>query len=240
MKNYLKYLLILIIILISFSLSFSQDAKKEKAKIKVTADNTSIPWGETGKNITLKGNVNIVYENYKLMSAYVIFNTETKFADSPGKISVVSEKADFTADKGNTNFKDRICRAQGHIQGFIKKEVAKDIKNEKRKENVQKEITENIKFWCDSGEYNYKTKILSAKGNIKISEKDRVITCDTLKYDANTEIFYLNGNVRGEDKEGQIFMSPGEVIVSVKEGNEYIKAPQVQSTFYVDLDDEEE
>ena len=238
MKTYLKYILILIIIVFSFSFSFSQEGKKEKAKIKVTADNTSIPWGETGKNITLKGNVNIVYENYKLMSAYVIFNTETKHAESPGKISVVSKECNFTADKGDANFKSRLCNASGHIQGFIKKEVSNDIKNKKRKENIQKEITENINFWCDRAQYNYKDKILNAVGNIKISEKDRIITCDNLKYDANTEIFYLNGNVKGEDKEGQIFLSPGEVIVSVKEGNEYIKAPQVQSTFFVDLDEE--
>ena len=173
------------------------------------------------------------------MSAYVIFNKESKFAESPGKIIVISKDTEFSADKGNANFKTKICKAYGNINGIIKKEVTNEIKNNKRKENIQKEITENINFNCDICEYNYKNKILNANGNIKISEKDRIITCEKLKYDSNTEIFYLSGNVKGVDKEGQTFFSDGEVIVSVKEGNEYIKAPQVKSTFYVDIDEDE-
>lgn len=237
MKYLSLFIIILIIIFVSCSFLFGEN-KKEKAKIKISADSTSIPWRENNKNITLKGNVSIVHDNAKLMSSYVIFNQDTKIAQSPGKITVNAKETNFTADNGNANFKTKICQAFGNINGIIKKENIADIKNENKKKNIEKEITENITFSCDKAEYNYKTKILNAEGNIKLTEKDRTITCNSLKYISNEEIFYLNGNVKGEDKQGQTFDSDGEVIVSVKDGNEYIKAPKVKSVFYVEDDED--
>lgn len=238
MMKYLKiFILLFIIIFLACSFLFSEE-KKEKAKIKVSADTTSIPWGDRDNKVTLKGNVSIVHDTTKIMSAFVVFNKETKFAESPGKVSVNAKETVFTADKGNADFKSKICTGEGNINGIIKKDNSNDIKNQKKKENINKEITEDIKFWCDKANYNYKTKILRAEGNIKFIEKDRQVTCNNLKYDGNTEVFYLNGNVTGQDGEGQTFHSKGEVIISVKEGNEYIKAPQVESVFYIDPDED--
>lgn len=237
MKIYKILSVFLIVFLLTGTFSFGQE-KKQKSKITVSADNTSIPWGENNKNITLRGNVSIIHEDIKILSAYVIFNQETKYAQSPGKVTVNSKKTYFTSDKGEADFKKKICNAKGNIKGYIKKENINEIKNKTKKDNIKKEITENINFECDEAEYNYRTKILNAKGNIKITEKDRIITCNELKYDSNEEIFYLNGNVIGSDSKNQSFRSDGEVIVSVKDGNEYVKAPKVESVFYIDPDDE--
>ncbi|MBQ0105752.1 MAG: hypothetical protein KBT47_06935, partial [Armatimonadetes bacterium] len=116
------------LIVLTFSFSFCDEAK-EKSKIKITADNTSIPWGEKDKNVVLKGNVSVVYETTKLMSAYVIFNQDTKVAVSPGKVTVNAKETNFTADSGSSDFKNKICKASGNINGFIKKEVSDTIEN---------------------------------------------------------------------------------------------------------------
>jgi len=246
MKNFKILLPLFLLIVFIISVAYAQNNKtttnktttNNKTKIKVYADDTSIPWGDKEKNITLDGNVSITHDTTNLKSSHVIFNQDKKIADSPGKVAIVSKETDFVADSGTCNFNNKLFKVFGNVNGIIKRENVNDIENQKKKDDASKEITEDIKFSCDYAEYNYKTKILNANSNIVIIEKDRKITAEKVKYDANTEVFYLNGNVVAVDGDGQTFKSPGEVIVSVKDGNEYIKAPKVNSTFYVDTEEE--
>ena len=41
------------------------------------------------------------------------------------------------------------------------------------------------------------------------------------------------------DEQGQTFSAPGKVIISLKEGDEWIEAPNATATFKVDLDEDE-
>ena len=104
----------------------------------------------------------------------------------------------------------------------IRRSFAEKIKDPEKRTDVEKEITEDIRVRADYGEYNYKDKILLARGKVVITEKDRVIMADEVTYNVKDEVFILTGSVKGTDTEGQTFASPGPVTVSVKDGNEYI------------------
>lgn len=236
----MKYIVTLIIAILAFGILYAQAKNSNppnKKQIKVYADDTSIPYGDKNKNIALKGNVTITHEDITVTSDYVEYNKEKNIANSPNKITMNSKNADITADKGTGDFTNKLCKAQGNVSGLIKRNTIEDIKNEEKRKDAEKEITEDIQTISSYAEYDYKNKIITLKGAVTIKEKKRTITAENVTYNINTEIFHLNGNVQGTDENNQTFSSPGEVIVSVKDGNEYIKAPKANTTFFVDSED---
>ncbi|MBP5275113.1 MAG: LPS export ABC transporter periplasmic protein LptC [Abditibacteriota bacterium] len=210
----------------------------EKKEIKVFADMTDIPYGDKNKNVILKGNVRILHNDITLKSEYVEYNKDKNTAFSPGKLFATAPEADITADKGTGDFKNKIVKAEGNVSAVIRKSFTENIRDPEKRADVEKEITRDITVTAGHGEYDYKARIITARDAVTIKEKDRVILADSVTYDIKTEIFTLNGQVRGTDSAGQTFSSPGPVTVSVKEGNEYIKAPNAGISFFVEEDEE--
>ncbi len=208
--------------------------QSEKKEIKVFADMTDIPYGDKTKNVILKGSVRILHNDITVKSEYVEYNKDKNLATSPGKVYVTAPEADIESDKGIGDFKNRTVKAQNNVLATIRRSFTEEIKDRDKREDVRKEITEDVRVKADYGEYNYRDKLLTAKGNVVITEKDRVIIADQVTYNVREEIFTLTGNVRGTDTEGQTFASPGPVTVSIKDGNEYVKAPNAGISFFVE------
>ncbi|MBR4749532.1 MAG: LPS export ABC transporter periplasmic protein LptC [Abditibacteriota bacterium] len=227
--------LIIILVVLFGGILYSETDKKE---IRVFADMTDIPYGNKDKNVALKGNVRILHDDVTIKSDYVEYNSSAKTAVSPGRVTLSSPEADIISDKGSGNFRTRIVTAESNVSARIHRRFTEKISDPEKRADVEKEITEDIIVKADGGQYNYKDKLLTCRGNITITEKDRVILADSLTYNVRDEVFTLEGNVKGTDSEGQTFASPGPVTVSVKDGNEYIKAPNAGISFFVD--DEED
>jgi len=242
MKNKSLITSFTLIIVLALTLSYAQNTSKtedtNKKQVKIYAEDSDIPYGDTNKIITLKENVKINHEDIEVKSDYVEYNKKKNIANSPGKIFVTSDDFNIEADKGTGDFDNKICKAQNNVKALLKRSFISKIENKDKRSDVEKEITDDIRITSDYAELDYKNKIITAKGNVIIKEKNRTINADNVKYNINTEIFYLNGNVTGIDENNQTFSSQGEVVISIKDGNEYIKAPQAVFSFFVDTEEE--
>jgi lipopolysaccharide assembly outer membrane protein LptD (OstA) len=93
-------------------------------------------------------------------------------------------------------------------------------------------LKEPVTLVCKTVKYYYKDKRAEATGPVTVTRKTQVVTGDSGVYTANDEIVSLTGNVHGKDEKNQTFDAPS-VKMCVKEGAEWMEAPDVKATFYV-------
>lgn len=96
---------------------------------------------------------------------------------------------------------------------------------------------------CDQIEYFYKKKQAVLTGHLKAVQqlkegRTRVLTAERAEYDQKKEILTLTGNVVLDDEKGQHFTA-GKVVVSVKEGEEWVEIEDGQGTLKVEEEEEE-
>lgn len=218
----------------------AESKKKEPDIVHVKADITHSAWGDTNKTL-LKGHVEMTHGDTILTSDLVdCDNTKgVKTAVSPGKINITNPECDIVGDKGTAYFLKKLGVVEGDVILTVKPKVTEQERANADKDDVRMQYKERTVITCKKLDYLYKQKLATMTGGIVFTQKKRKASSDSAVYDQAKEILTLDGNVKGLDEQGQTFSAPGKVIISLKEGDEWIEAPNATATFKVDLDEDE-
>jgi len=214
-----------------------QTAKKtQPAVVEGHADSWETKWGDK-KTVLMKGNVRFTHEDTTLTSDEVLYNEEGKIAVSTGKVHITNPEANMVGEKGSAYFKKRLGVLEGAVVIHLKpKKSEKDVANT---ESVRGKLKEPTTITCDRVEYFYKDKLISATGGVVFKQTRRTASADKVVYDEKKELVTLTGNVKGTDEYGQTFSAPGTVLMSVKEGDEWMKAKDARASFKIDVEEDE-
>jgi len=214
---------------------FAEDKKQEQQPdytvFNVKSRLWKSSWGAQ-KTVTLSGEVVITQGDTALKSDKIIYNEDSRVATSPGRLTISDPESDITGDSGLAYLNQRLSKLQGNIKLIIKPKPKQDT-------NKPAELTEKAVITCDTLEYLYKEKQATVAGNLTIVQKDRTVTADKGVYDGKNELLTLTGNVKGRDDKGQSVSAGGKVVISFKEGAEWMEVEQASGTFKVNLEEEE-
>jgi lipopolysaccharide assembly outer membrane protein LptD (OstA) len=203
----------------------------------LNADDSLLKFGNEKIHI-YKGNVKIRQGDTMLFADSVEYNENDKIqtAVATGNFKVTDPQNDITGTKGITYFLEKRAVVEGNVKILAKPKQGqvKDPNSAKAKWKDPLTIT------CDNLEYLYKKKIATLTGHLNVVQKGRIITADSAVYQVKDELVTLKGNVSGKDEKGQTFSTPEDVVVSLKDGQEWIEMKHATGTFRVEVDDEEE
>ena len=215
----------------------SENAKpKEPASVIGKADYMKSGWGDK-KTVLMKGNVSFTHDDTVIKSDQVDYDGNAKIAVSPGKVNINDPECDILGDKGSAYFNKRLGVVEGNVVMNLK---PKSTEAGADKESVRNKLNQPTTITCQKLEYFYKNKLASATGNVIFKQKNRTANADKAVYDEKKELLTLSGNVKGVDEYGQTFTAPGNVVISLKKGDEWMEAPNSSATFKIDLDNEDE
>lgn len=213
--------------------------KPEKSKkltvVTAKADHTKSIWNDK-KTVLMKGNVSFTHEDTIIKSDQVDYDDSQKMAVSPGKLTIQDPECDIVGDKGCAYFKKHIGIVEGNVLMNVKKNESEQNTD---KESIRTKFNQPTTITCQKLEYCYKTKIASATGNVLFKQKNRSASAEKAVYDEKKELLTLSGNVKGIDEDGQTFSAPGDVVISLKKGDEWMEAPNSSATFKIDIDEDE-
>lgn len=210
--------------------------KKQSEEVSVTAKYGRKNWD--GKKTTLlKGDVKFTHGDTVLATEEVRLDEDAKIAVCPGKITITDPECDITSDKGTANLNKRVATLEGNV--VMRMKPKQSVQKPSDDQSVREKFTQPTTITCPKLEYQYKAKIATGTGGVHFKQDKRTAQADKVIYDEKKELLTLTGNARGTDEDGQTFSAP-KVIISLKEGDEWMEAPNATATFKIDLDDEEE
>ncbi|MEN6372653.1 MAG: LptA/OstA family protein [Armatimonadota bacterium] len=212
-----------------------QQAKPKKESATINGDHWKVQGDDDARVYTITGNVVVKYQDMTMTSDRAVYTKKTETVVAEGNFRIVDPENDITGTKGIAYLKDRKSIVDGNVRMITKPKGTDKAKSE---ESVQTQLHNPSTITCDKLEYLYKKKIATADGNIKVTQKNRVIVAQKAVYDVKQELLTLNGGVKATDEKGQTFTSPGTVKASLKEGSEWIEADNGSATVEVNLDDE--
>lgn len=221
--------------------SKAQDTKKAK-KDEVTggADLLKASWGKTGLTL-MKGHVWFQHGDTRLTSDLVEYDSRenVKTATSPGRITITDPECEITGEKGSADFRKKLGVLEGSVVMDIKPKPSEKQGSDSDKESAKNKFRKPTLIKCARIDYLYKQKIATAKGGVTFEQDKRRAHADEAVFDRNKDLLTLIGNVEAVDEEGQTFSSPEKIVISLKEGDEWIWAPKAKATFKIDLGEEE-
>lgn len=197
-------------------------------------------WGEESK-VILSGGVRFVHGDTVVVCDEVRYDQKTGVAVSSGKLQISDPQCDITADKGWVYFKERRGVLEGNVSMLLKpkqEETAKSSGEGAGDESIREKLTKPTTITCAKLEYNYRSKMATATGGVKLQQNGRTVTAEKLIYDDKNQLVTLVGGVKGIDEEGQTFEAPEKVVISVKKGAEWMEAPNATVTFKVETGEE--
>lgn len=188
---------------------------------------------------TITGNVVIKHLDTVLTSNMVEYteskDKKTRVAVAEGNLKIVNPENEITGTKATADLNARTTVVDGNVKLVSK---GKPQASEKNAQSTKAQLSEPATITCNRMEYQYRKKIATATGTLKITQKGRVLTGDKAIYDVNQELVTMTGGVKVKDEQGQTFTSPGTVKASLKEGSEWIEADNGSAQLKVTLDDE--
>ncbi|MGQ9456266.1 MAG: LptA/OstA family protein [Armatimonadota bacterium] len=196
-------------------------------------------WGEESK-VLLSGGVKFVHGDTVVVCDEVHYDQKTGVAVSSGKLQINDPQCDIAADKGWVYFKDRRGVLEGNVSMLLKPKQEEFTKSagEEGGESIREKLTKPTTITCARLEYNYRSKVATATGGVKLQQNGRTVTAEKLVYDDKNQLVTLVGSVKGIDEEGQTFEAPEKVVISVKKGAEWMEAPNATVTFKVESGEE--
>ena len=203
----------------------------------LNADSSHFKLGEK-KVYVLKGNVKMRQGDTVITADNIEYNQDAQIqtAVASGNFKIVDPKNDITGEKGTAYFREK----RAVIDGAVKIVAQPKSGEASASGSIKAEMKDVTTITCDNLEYLYKSKVAKLNGHLKIVQKNRVVTSDSAVYQVKEELITLNGNVNGKDEKNQTFSAPGQVIVSLKDGDEWMEMKHATGTFRVEVDDEEE
>lgn len=218
-------------------------AQKEKKKDEVLgqADFMRTSWGQK-KTVLMRGNVRFTHGDTVITSDEVTYDQDAKVAVSPKTIKITNPECDITGDSGTAYFDDRLGVIEGSVAMLLKPKKTGEAQNPKdsNDESVREKLKKPTFINCQKLEYLYADKIATASGQVQFKQEKRSASAQTAVYDQNKELLKLTGNVQGMDEYGQTFAAPGTVLISLKEGDEWMEAEDVSASFKIDLEEEKQ
>lgn len=210
-----------------------------KGKDVVNIDGDKWKWhgGDDKSAYTITGHVVVRHGDTTVTADKAEYDEKSKVVVVDTNVKIVDGENVITGDKATTFLNDRKNVIEGHVRlvGTPKKSSsAKDPATPSAKMREPTTIT------CDKLEYLYRKKIATVEGNLKITQKDRVLVGSRGVYDVNQELVTLTGGVKVTDEKGQTFSSPGDLRASLKEGSEWIESGSGSASLKVDLDEEKD
>ncbi|MER3473924.1 MAG: hypothetical protein C4335_07795 [Armatimonadota bacterium] len=159
---------------------------------------------------------------------------EAQVIHATGNLQVSDPRVEISADKLTIQLKEKRAVLEGNVKILVKPKQsegqnAQPVSEETR--SLKTEMREPVQITCDRAENLYQKKIITLTGNLKMVQllkeggKMRTLTAQKAVYNSRTEQVQLTGEVRGVDEKGQELIAP-EVLVSVKEGEEWLKITQ--------------
>jgi len=218
----------------------AQQAEKPAAEPKYTeinysADTSSYRWDGEDRIIALKGNVKFVQGDTTVIADKVDYRESTKTAQVSGNLKITDPQNTITGDTCTVNFQEKKAVLTGNVRMTArpkpkpKPETAADDKPK----SIKSEWTDEAVVTCDKIDYYYKEKRAEATGNLKIVQKNRVVTADSGTYLGKEEIVKLVGNIQAKDEKEKHTFSAPKVTISLKDGDEWMEAEKATGTFYI-------
>jgi len=178
---------------------------------------------------------------------YAEVDNKRKYAIATGDLWLKDPRLDLEANKLEVWYAENQKRAllTQNVRMRIKPRESVDQPSapEDEENKLQEAKRYPVEAECGQIEYFYRKKMAIINGGIKAIQRlkdgrERKLSADRAEYDQKREILILIGNVALEDPDGK-FKAP-RLIVSVKEGEEWVKAPEgVQGIVYYTEEEEE-
>lgn len=223
-------------LILTYSPAAEEAKPAKKEPVQIDGDHLRIQ-GKQGEQVaTITGNVIIKYREMVLTADHAVYTEKTKIVVADGNLKIVDPDNEITGNTGTAYLNDRKSIIEGTVKLITK---PKPSEGDKKNESVRSKYSEPVTVTCDRLEYLYRDKIATAEGNLKITQKDRVLTSNKAVYDVNNELVTLTGNVNATDEKKQTFTSNGTVRVSLKEGAEWMEADNASAVIQVDVDEKE-
>ncbi len=159
---------------------------------------------------------------------------EAQIIRATGSLRVTDPRVELSADRLTIELKEKRAILEGNVKILVKPKQAEEASEQPSSEetrSLKTEMREPVQITCDRAENLYQKKIITLTGNLKMVQmlkengKTRTLTAEKAVYNSRTEQVQLVGNVHGVDEKGQELTAP-EILVSVKEGDEWLKITQ--------------
>ncbi len=173
---------------------------------------------------------------------------EAQVIRATGNLRVTDPRVELSADRLTIELKEKRAVLQGNVTILVKPKESEEATDaqpaDEETRSLKTEMREPVQITCDRAENLYQKKVITLTGNLKMVQilkeggKTRTLTAQKAVYNSRTEQVQLTGDVHGVDETGQELMAP-EVLVSVKEGDEWLKITQPGKMIIL-VEDEEE
>lgn len=159
---------------------------------------------------------------------------EAQIIHATGNLRVTDPRVDLSADRLTIELKEKRAILEGNVKILVKPKESQEASAQPTSEetrSLKTEMREPVQITCDRAENLYQKKIITLTGNLKMVQmlkengKTRTLTAQKAIYNSRTEQVQLVGDVHGVDEKGQELTAP-EILVSVKEGDEWLKITQ--------------
>lgn len=159
---------------------------------------------------------------------------EAQVIHATGNLRVTDPRVELSADRLTIELKEKRALLEGNVKILVKPkqpdgESPQPTAEETR--SLRTEMREPVQISCDRAENLYQKKVITLTGNLKMVQvlkeggKTRTLTAQKAVYNSRTEQVQLVGDVVGADEKGQEISAP-EIMVSVKEGDEWLRISQ--------------
>ncbi len=177
-------------------------------------------------------NLRLQDDDTTAFAPYAEVDNKRKYAIATGELWLEDPRLNLKANKLEVWYAENQKRAllTQNVRLLIKPRQATNQPAEKEEEDKLQEAKRYpVEAECGQIEYFYRKKRAIITGGIKAIQRlkegqERTLTADRAEYDQKNEILVLIGNVVLEDPDGK-FKAP-RLIVSVKEGEEWVRAPE--------------
>jgi lipopolysaccharide assembly outer membrane protein LptD (OstA) len=193
-------------------------------------------YDQATKTHVYTGHIVATHGDTTLTADRIAYNEAENTATATGHIRVTNPRNRVEGDTAAVDFNRKIVRLRGENGVRI---VALPTPSKEGATGLRNRIKEPVTLDCKAIDYNYRAKTASAEGPVKVSRTNQVLTGDAATYSADDDLISLTGNVHGKDEKNQTFQAPS-LKVSLKEGAEWMEAPNVTATFFVKEEPEEQ
>ncbi|MBC8103338.1 MAG: hypothetical protein H7Z41_12235 [Cytophagales bacterium] len=170
---------------------------------------------------TLLGNVRIISGATLMRTALAQYNYNTNVAVAPGKIQIEDERNTLVGNSGTAFYQTRDAIIRGAVKIVVRPKAGSAAAPEG---SVRREFKDPVMVFCDRVDYNWRTRIAVATGNLTLKQNTsdgitRTATAKKLIFYAREERLLLQGDVNAVDSKGQKLKGP-EATAIIREGAE--------------------
>jgi lipopolysaccharide assembly outer membrane protein LptD (OstA) len=231
---------------VSLSLGLSLRAQSPAVAKKPAADRKlRIKHGDLGSYketpagaiSTISGNVVFAYEDTTLNTDAATYNHKTQVATSPGRVQIDDAQNTLTGDQGVAYYKTKKAAIRGNVRILARPRP----ENQNAPEgSLRREFKDPVIITCDRVDYNWRTRVAVATGDLTLRQKERTVTADRAVYEGRQERVTLIGNVRGVTAQGDEIRGEKAVII-LREGAESLTLTGIKGgSFKVEEEIEDE